>query len=134
MEYTSDTKMSDIPDDLSVEEASKVFASPFDDTARSLVHTLTHLGMSEEDYEGLVESAGAIVHDGSEILAMKERGLIDPTVAEYEPATFLNDLTLIGLLAHTIYMNKDLASEALENVAVANYLERILKGEKEEGQ
>lgn len=107
-------------------DTSPLFATVFDPTTKSLVHTLFSLGMSKSEYHHLLSHAQNYMETCTDIETNDAHD--DKTVEEMRMYTELSDLVVIGLLAYQLFENKDFATKKMTRDIVAKALDDLVNG------
>lgn len=115
MEYNDDTPISKVDSkNMTREEYSALFKSPFDGTAHDLIHSLQAAGVTQEQYDTLVEQVEYLIDATASLFGhMGDQKDYDPTVKEYQPVALLTDLAICGILIHTMHANREAVTQQL---------------------
>lgn len=113
--WPADTKMDDIPTDLTVEESFALFGTEYDPTTSLLLSVAENLfGMTDEARNGLFHEVQHLVKDGGLPLPGG-----DMTIEEARKPGMVIDLVTIGLLTH-ILVTKIKSRKSSVNVEVVD--------------
>ena len=102
------TKLGDLPDDLTHDEAAKLFATEIDPVIQALLGSLKLLGFTDEDFELVLEAMKELME-----VTMQEPDQ-SMTVEEGMPLVYVSDLLTLGALACEMYKRQHLIPKAMK--------------------
>lgn len=129
---TKQTKMKDLPEDLTPSEAEALFGSVVDPAIKILVNAQKkHLGLSDLEFNAIIRQASDLMS------ACVDTSLMDNLTVEEVNQSFglLSDLMMLGLLSYRIHSMKQDEGEKW-NMLLANMLagqvEQIIQKSQED--
>lgn len=96
-----DSKIEDIKDDLTPDQAKELFATQFDEPIRHMLSALSLVGFTTEDFDDLLNAMRELMEGTVNI----PHGL---TVEEAMPYVYVSDLLTLGALSAEAYARRDI--------------------------